>query len=121
MNTQKMYCLYDKVSRRYAYPALCNTDGEYVRAILQTVSTVPSEYQLVSFPLSLPVHNDKKQEIKFPKSFSMVSMESYKLPESAMEAFKPLNLSEEELNDAIQAQKKMLDKKNKSSDNESQE
>lgn len=91
---QTLYVAYDKVAQIYKYPAFANSDGDYVRMVLQSSPLLPSDVTL--HKCSLPY---------FDKS---VAWDSYKIPDSPMEAFAPLKMTEEDLNKALENAKERL-------------
>lgn len=97
-NKQILYVLKDNIADIYKYPAFCNSDAEYVRIVLTSCPVFPSECTL--YKCDVPLF---KKEVSF---------DSYKFPESPMEAFKPLGMSEGQLNEALKNTKARLDKIN---------
>lgn len=91
---QILYVAYDKVAGIYKYPAFANSDGDYVRMVLQSSPLLPSDVSL--HKCSLPY---------FDKS---VAWDAYKIPDSPMEAFAPLKMSEDELKQALDNAKERL-------------
>lgn len=91
----KLYYCYDKVSETYKFPMFCETDSEYVRFLVSRSPILPSECDLYSMSCFDPCAAGVKA----------VDWSCYKLPESAMKAFAPMNVSESDLSAAVKAVK----------------
>ena len=96
--TEKLYCLYDKVSGRYTHFMLASCDGMYVRELiahriafpLNFRDTVPMCFGELKFKDGDFVLNGKKLFLQ------SVSWDSWKAPESTAELLAPLGLPPEE-------------------------
>lgn len=92
----KLYCLYDKIADRYSHFALAENDAAYVREMIAHRVVFP-----MNFDDFVPVCVCEETDLFLSDEVKRISWSAWRAPETKADLLKPLQMTSDELQSAI--------------------